>query len=50
MSFAPLVTLAAAEAAVDPGISPELVGGVVFLILLALLGGLLAFGAGRDHS
>ena len=48
MSITPLVTLAAAESA--GGINPWFVGGGVFVLLLVLLGGLLAFGAGRDHS
>ena len=48
MSLTPLLTLAATEAA--SGINPWLVGVGVFVLLLALLGGLLAFGGGRDHS
>jgi hypothetical protein len=48
MSIPPLVTLAA-EAS-DSGINPWFVGGAIFVLLLALLLGLLAFGAGRDHS
>ena len=48
MSLTPLVTLAAAES--GAGINPWFVGGGVFVFLLALLGGLLAFGGGRDHS
>jgi hypothetical protein len=47
MSITPLVTLAAASSG---GINPWLVGGGVFVLLLVLLGGLLAFGGGRDHS
>jgi hypothetical protein len=47
MSITPLVTLAAAASG---GINPWLVGGGVFVLLLVLLGGLLAFGGGRDHS
>jgi hypothetical protein len=48
MSITPLVTLAA-EAS-HSGINPWFVGGGVFVLLLALLVGLLAFGGGRDHS
>ncbi|QWZ06565.1 hypothetical protein KRR39_13400 [Nocardioides panacis] len=48
MSLTPLVALAATEA--GAGINPWLVGVGVFVLLLALLGGLLAFGGGRDHS
>jgi hypothetical protein len=48
MSITPLVTVAAESSA--SGINPWLVGGGVFVLLLALLLGLLAFGAGRDHS
>ena len=48
MSITPLVTLAAAESAA--GINPWFVGVGVFVLLLVLLGGLLAFGGGRDHS
>jgi hypothetical protein len=48
MSLTPLVTLAATEAV--SGINPWFVGVGVFVLLLVLLGGLLAFGGGRDHS
>jgi hypothetical protein len=48
MSLTPLLTLAATEA--GSGINPVLVGVGIFVLLLALLGGLLAFGGGRDHS
>jgi hypothetical protein len=48
MSFAPLV-VTAAEAA-RTGINPYIVGGCVLLLLITLVVGLLAFGAGRDHS
>ena len=47
MSLTPLLTLAATESG---GINPWVVGVGVFVLLLALLGGLLAFGGGRDHS
>jgi hypothetical protein len=48
MSLTPLVTVAATES--GSGINPWLVGGGIFLLLLVLLGGLMAFGGGRDHS
>ena len=32
------------------GVTPFLVGGTAFLILLAMLFAILAFGKGRDHS
>ena len=48
MSITPLVSLAASDA--SGGINPWLVGVGVFVLLLVLLGGLLAFGGGRDHS
>ncbi len=48
MSLTPLLALAATEVA--SGINPLVVGVGVFVLLLALLGGLLAFGGGRDHS
>jgi hypothetical protein len=48
MSLAPLlVTAAEAESS---GINPYWVGGGVLLIFVLLMAGLLAFGAGRDHS
>jgi hypothetical protein len=50
MSITPLVTTVAAESSAEQGINPWLVGVVIFAILLLLMGGLLAFGAGRDHS
>jgi hypothetical protein len=34
----------------ESGVSPYLVGGVTLAILMAMLLGLLMFGAGRDHS
>jgi hypothetical protein len=48
MSITPLVTVAAESSAA--GINPWFVGGGIFVLLLALLAGLLAFGGGRDHS
>jgi hypothetical protein len=43
-----LVVTAAGEAA--KGIDPLWVGGGIFVLLLLLMGGLLVFGAGRDHT
>ncbi|QNN55212.1 hypothetical protein [Nocardioides mesophilus] len=33
-----------------PAVNPYLVGVGTFIVLLALMGALLAFGRGRDHS
>ncbi|MGD9959602.1 hypothetical protein [Nocardioides sp.] len=44
------VITAAAEEAGDAGLNHWVVGGIALAILLALLLGLLAFGAGREHS
>jgi hypothetical protein len=47
----PYVAVLAAEEAVNESVPNHwLVGGVVLAILLALLVGLLMFGAGREHS
>ena len=43
------VISAAAEAG-KASLNPYVVGGIVLGILLALILGLLAFGAGREHS
>ena len=40
----------AAESAESSGINPWFVGIGTFVLLLAMLAGLLAFGGGRDHS
>jgi len=48
MSLPPLVTMAAAES--SGGVNHWFVGLGVFVMLLLMLGGLLAFGGGRDHS
>ena len=50
MSLTPPLILAAAEAEAGSGINPWLVGVGVFVLLLVLLGGVMAFGGGRDHS
>ncbi len=49
MSLAPLLVSAAAESE-HSGINPWVVGGATMLLLVALIVGLLAFGAGREHS
>lgn len=47
----PYVVALAAEEAVNENVPNHwLIGGVTLAILLLLLGGLLAFGAGREHS
>ena len=45
-----LILTAAEAAESEPAVNEWVVGGVSLLILLALLGGLMAFGAGREHS
>lgn len=54
MSFTSLTSTVApvlAETAPhESGVSPYLVGGATLAILMAMLVGLLMFGAGRDHS
>ena len=45
-----LAVLRAAEEHGEPAVNPWFVGGGAFLILLLLLGALVAFGGGRDHS
>jgi hypothetical protein len=47
MAVAPLIVSAAESGSTSHAI---LVGGGVFVLLLLLMLGLLAFGAGRDHS
>ncbi|MGZ4436778.1 MAG: hypothetical protein ACXVWU_07215 [Nocardioides sp.] len=50
MSHSALITLAAETSTKSGGVNHWVVGAVVFVLLLALMGGLLAFGGGRDHS
>ena len=57
MSLTPLITHVATVvpglsegAGHEPALSPYAIGIGVFAVLLALLLGLLMFGAGRDHS
>jgi len=54
MSLPPLITTVvpglAEGAAIEKAINPWFVGGGIFVLLVVLLLGLLAFGAGRDHS
>lgn len=44
------IALAAEEHVNESVPNHWLVGGIVLVLLLVLLGGLLAFGAGREHS
>ena len=46
----PLVLRAAEEAGGHSGPNPYLIGLLTLGILLALLGGLVAFGGGREHT
>jgi hypothetical protein len=39
-----------AEEAHEESVNPWLVGGIALAILLAMLGALIAFGGGREHS
>ena len=48
MSFAPLLVSAATGG--SSGVNPYLVGAGVLVLFVAMILGLLAFGAGRDHS
>lgn len=48
MPFVPLLVTAAAQGGV--GVNHWVVGAAVLLIFVAMIAGLLAFGAGRDHS
>ena len=48
MSLAPLL-VSAAEGG-SSGINPYAVGVLVLVLLVAMILGLMAFGAGRDHS
>ncbi len=45
----PLV-LRAAEEGAHSGPNPWLIGGLVLLLFLGMLGGLVSFGGGREHS
>lgn len=48
MVAAPLLVTAAESA--TKGVNPWFVGGGILLLFIVLMLGLLAFGAGRDHS
>jgi len=50
MSHTALITRAAETSAESGGVNHWVVGISVFIVLLALIVGLLMFGAGRDHS
>jgi hypothetical protein len=49
MAVAPLLTTAAETGGIHD-VNPWAVGGGIMAILIVLIVGLLAFGAGRDHS
>jgi hypothetical protein len=49
MLLTSLITVAS-ETSHEPAVNPWYIGIGVFIVLLALLGGLVAFGGGRDHS
>jgi hypothetical protein len=49
MAVAPLMTLAAESGGIHD-VNPWAVGGGIMLLFIVLMLGLLAFGAGRDHS
>jgi hypothetical protein len=46
----PILQLLALHTEESAGITPFLVGGGAFLLLLVCLFGILAFGKGREHS
>jgi hypothetical protein len=54
MSLTPLITTVvpglSEGAAHEPAVNPWVIGVGVFALLVAMLLGLLMFGAGRDHS
>ncbi|HET7387100.1 MAG TPA: hypothetical protein VFJ19_10615 [Nocardioidaceae bacterium] len=51
MSFVPMIAVLAAEThGFAAGVNHWVVGGVIFGFLLLVMGCLLAFGAGRDHT
>jgi hypothetical protein len=45
-----LAVIQAAEESGDPAVNPWLVGGGILLFLLCMLGALVLFGGGRDHT
>jgi hypothetical protein len=49
MAVAPLLTLAAESGGIQ-NVNPWFVGGGIMVLFIVLMLGLLAFGAGRDHS
>jgi hypothetical protein len=49
MSLTPMITLAESSTRLA-GVSKWTVGVSLFVVLLVLMGGLLAFGGGRRHS
>ena len=49
MAVAPLIVTAAETGGIHD-VNPWVVGGSIMALLIVLMVGLLAFGAGRDHS
>jgi hypothetical protein len=49
MSLAPML-VSAAEGGSSSGVNHWLIGALVLAIFVAMVAGLLAFGAGREHS
>jgi hypothetical protein len=50
ISHTVLAVVRAAEEHGEPAVNPWIIGGGTLLFLLLLLGALVAFGGGRDHS
>jgi hypothetical protein len=50
MPFSQTVVAVISAAEDEPAIDPWLIGGGTLLLLLLVLGALIAFGGGRDHS
>ncbi len=50
ISLTALAVLQAAEEGGEPAVNPWFVGGGALLILLLVLGALVMFGGGRDHT
>jgi hypothetical protein len=49
MAVTPLLTIAAASGGIND-VNPYWVGGGIIALVIVVMLGLLAFGAGRDHS
>jgi hypothetical protein len=48
--IAVLLTQVAEEAHEEPAVDPWFIGGIALAILLLMLGAVVAFGGGREHS